>query len=69
MRLYFKSRKSRASASFIAWCSPEPLTLDCPVSDPAEPIYFEFGDTRHEAEQNLQKKFPAVTEWACQNQS
>lgn len=60
--LYYKRRKCRKHESFVAWCSPVALTPGAdPVTDPAEPLWFEFGRSGGEALERLRISVEAET--------
>jgi hypothetical protein len=67
---YFKVRPSRAKApkesiEFLAWCARTPVLGDGPLDvDPAEEVYFQFGDTPecalHRLKQDLKQVYADV---------
>jgi hypothetical protein len=71
VKAYFKCRPPRNASvgGFVAWCAFQPLTMADAVTEPAEPVFFDFGQTEAQAIQRLQAGMDAkwnVTEWQRQ---
>lgn len=55
--IFFKVRPCRARTNWwVAWCSTAPLSPGAgPVTDPAEPLWFEMGCSRDESMEKLKQ--------------
>ncbi len=64
--MHYKVRACQHGVSgFVAWCGPDPLTTDGPVTEPQEPAWFEFGKTAEQALGRLKFSLDddGTTEW------
>lgn len=55
---YVMSGKSRITGGWTAWAKKTPMLREDPVSEPGEPLHFEFGRTREQAISRLISSMP-----------
>jgi len=54
---YFKAKRARNGEGWIAWCAKTPLLGEGPMDvDFSEDVYFEFGESKHEALAKLRRE-------------
>lgn len=62
MEVYISSRRCSHGiiTDFIAWMTFEYPLTDSAVTEPSDPVYFEFGNTREEAIGKLKLDYPKM---------
>ena len=53
---FYKCKPMNFGNGFIAWAALEQMIGDCVLDEPAEPVYFEFGETPDEAIEMLKEE-------------
>lgn len=57
---YYKARKMNHADEWMAWGSPQKLAGDWPITDPANPMYINFGRTEAEAVDRLHAEMGGI---------
>lgn len=56
-----RSRNStKLSIGWMAWASKQRLFSDSPITETAEPVYFEFGSTQEDTVRKLKRELDEV---------
>lgn len=67
---FFKCRPGQNGITlWVAWATLMPMTDSGPVAEPAEPLWFAFGDTEDQAISRVQfevERSSGVNEWQRQ---